>query len=64
MARNLSKTSGTNPQPETEDHQRMVAEAAYFRAQRRGFQGGDPMEDWIEAEREISRRYAEKPARE
>lgn len=31
----------------------MVAEAAYFRAQRRGFRGGDQDRDWIEAEVEI-----------
>ncbi len=32
----------------------LIAEAAYFRAERRGFQGGCPIEDWLEAEREIS----------
>jgi len=32
---------------------RMVAEAAYFRAERQGFMG-DPVQDWIEAENEIS----------
>jgi hypothetical protein len=32
---------------------RMIAEAAYFRAQKRNFKGGDPVTDWIEAEREI-----------
>jgi hypothetical protein len=31
----------------------MIAEAAYFRAQRRGFQGGNPLEDWLAAEAEI-----------
>ena len=31
----------------------MIAEAAYFRAERRGFRSGDPMTDWIEAEAEI-----------
>lgn len=36
---------------------RMIAEAAYFRAERRGFQGGCPIEDWLVAEREISQRY-------
>lgn len=36
-----------------EERRRMVAEAAYFRAQRRGFRGGDPDRDWIEAEVEI-----------
>lgn len=33
---------------------RMIAEAAYFRAERRGFKNGDPATDWIEAERELS----------
>ena len=34
-----------------EDQRRqMIAEAAYFRAERRGFSGGDPATDWIEAE--------------
>lgn len=33
---------------------RMVAEAAYFRAEQRGFVGGDPARDWIEAEAEIA----------
>jgi len=36
-----------------EERRHMVAEAAYFRAQRRGFRGGDPDRDWIEAEAEI-----------
>jgi len=31
----------------------MIQLAAYLRAEKRGFQGGDPMHDWIEAEREI-----------
>jgi hypothetical protein len=39
----------------------MIAEAAYFRAEQRGFEGGDPDEDWYQAEREIDQllaRYA------
>jgi hypothetical protein len=32
----------------------MIAEAAYFRAEHRGFNGGDPMVDWVEAEAEIN----------
>ena len=32
---------------------RMIAEAAYFKAQRRGFVGGDATRDWAEAEQEI-----------
>jgi hypothetical protein len=31
----------------------MIAECAYFRAERRGFDTGDPVSDWLEAEREI-----------
>lgn len=31
----------------------MIAEAAYFRAQRRGFAPGHELEDWLAAETEI-----------
>lgn len=34
----------------------MIAEAAYFRAERRGFDGGDPVEDWTAAEAEVDAR--------
>ena len=37
--------------------QRMVAEAAYFRAERRGFVGGSPEQDWFEAEIELRRAH-------
>ncbi len=30
-----------------------IALAAYYRAERRGFQGGDPVADWLEAEAEV-----------
>ena len=33
---------------------RMIAEAAYYIALARGFAGGDPVADWLTAEREIS----------
>jgi hypothetical protein len=33
----------------------MIAETAYFLAQERGFTGGDPVSDWIEAERRVDR---------
>ncbi|MEO1766843.1 DUF2934 domain-containing protein [Thiobacter aerophilum] len=41
-----------------EERYRLIAEAAYFRAQRRGFVGGDPVQDWLEAEAEIDRMLA------
>ena len=39
--------------PSPEERRRMIAEAAYFRAEKRGFAGGDPVEDWIVAERRV-----------
>jgi hypothetical protein len=36
----------------------MIAEAAYFRAQRRGFQGGNPVDDWLVAEAEVAHALA------
>ena len=38
-----------------EDRQRMIAERAYLRAESRGFQGGDAVVDWLEAEQEVER---------
>jgi hypothetical protein len=38
-----------------QDRQRLIAEDAYFRALNRGFEGGDPLADWLAAEREINR---------
>ena len=34
----------------------MIAEAAYFRAEQRGFDSGDPVEDWMAAEAEVDAR--------
>jgi len=31
----------------------MIAEAAYYHAEARGFEGGHDMDDWLEAEAEI-----------
>jgi len=33
----------------------MIAREAYLRAEARGFQGGDPVADWLEAEAEVDR---------
>lgn len=32
------------------DRSRMIAEAAYYLAEHRGFSGGDPVKDWLDAE--------------
>ena len=36
-----------------EQRHAMIAESAYRRAEQRGFQGGDPMQDWLEGEKEV-----------
>jgi hypothetical protein len=33
---------------------RMIAQAAYYRAERRGFQPGRELDDWLCAEREVN----------
>jgi hypothetical protein len=42
----------------TEQRKQMIAEAAYFRAERRGFNGGsgDAFSDWVQAEGEVDER--------
>lgn len=48
--------TGVNPAQivSADERQKMIAEAAYFRALERGFSGGDPLDDWLMAEREIN----------
>ena len=36
----------------------LIAEIAYFRAQRRGFEPGHELEDWLAAEAEVDRRVS------
>jgi DUF2934 family protein len=36
-----------------EQRHALIAETAYRRAERRGFQGGDPVADWLESEKEV-----------
>ncbi len=39
----------------TDERQQMIATAAYFRAERRDFESGCEIDDWLEAEAEIDR---------
>jgi hypothetical protein len=45
-------TSASSKTISREDRQRMIEQAAYFRAEKRNFQG-DPNEDWMAAEADI-----------
>jgi DUF2934 family protein len=40
------------------ERRRMVAEAAYYRALRRGFAAGGEVDDWLAAEQEIEQRLS------
>ena len=64
VSRKQAKTSNLNAaQPEAgalADRQQLIALAAYFRAEARGFVPGRELEDWLAAEQEIA---AHKPAR-
>ena len=44
------KIQNTSPVP---DREHMIAEAAYYLAEHRSFEGGDQEHDWFEAESKI-----------
>ena len=48
-------TNGGKTPVTSEKRYQMIAEAAYFLAEKRGFVGGDVAQDWQEAEAEIDR---------
>lgn len=48
-----SKAETTQTWSTAAARQQRIAEAAYYRAQRRGFAAGSEMEDWLAAESEI-----------
>ena len=39
----------------------MIAEAAYFKAEKRGFSGGNPVDDWLAAESEVDALLSNNP---
>lgn len=55
-ASNPGGKGGSQPLPDIDPElrHRMIAEAAYFMAEQRGFNGGDPVQDWLEAEAGIT----------
>lgn len=44
------------------DREQKVRQAAYFRAERRGFLGGSPEQDWLAAEAEVDETLASEEA--
>jgi hypothetical protein len=53
------RTQASTPAPASippaspERRHALIAEAAYRRAEKRGFRGGDPVADWLESEKEV-----------
>ncbi len=46
---------GSAPPLDAQERDRLIAQAAYFRAEKRGFAPGCELQDWIEAEAEVLR---------
>ena len=46
---------GSGPGISAQERQMLVARAAYFRAEKRGFVPGGELQDWVEAEAEVLR---------
>ena len=47
--------------PAAKPRGQLIAEIAYFKAQRRGFEPGHEEEDWLAAEAEVDQQLAELP---
>jgi hypothetical protein len=43
---------------DAKERQRLIAEAAYYRAQKRGFAPGHEVQDWVAAEKDVDARLA------
>lgn len=48
--------AGAGQSVSPEERQRLIAMAAYYRAERRGFAPGRELDDWLESEAEIGQR--------
>ncbi len=61
----VKKVAAVAPPPAAtvEQRHRMIAEAAYYIAERRGFSAGNPEDDWYEAEIQIDRALGASPSR-
>lgn len=53
MNENIKEITNSITTIKPEERYKMIAQAAYFRAEARGFSGGDPNEDWTQAEIEV-----------
>ena len=57
VTKQTAKPRSAAPQPKPAmDMTRLIAEAAYYRAEQRGFAPGHELDDWVAAEAEVRRR--------
>jgi hypothetical protein len=54
-AKKAPKPAAAKPVPAVtpEERWQMISEAAYFLAEKRGFSGGNPCDDWVQAEQQV-----------
>lgn len=48
-----SSSADSSPSGDASRREQMIADAAYFRAEQRGFAPGDEMSDWFQAEADV-----------
>ncbi|MDX2506931.1 MAG: DUF2934 domain-containing protein [Gammaproteobacteria bacterium] len=53
VAKKVTASTTANAMEETNVRE-MVAREAYLRAEKRGFNSGDPVQDWLEAEKDVN----------
>ena len=53
--RGTEATSDSSAEESAVKHIQLIAESAYFAAEKRNFCNGDPIQDWLLAERELSK---------
>ena len=51
-----SRKKAANKPISADQRNRMIAEAAYYNAERRGFIGGNDVQDWLDAEAQVDAR--------
>ena len=55
----INSVPPANPATPCYDIQSMIAEAAYYKSEKRGFNPGDELRDWLEAETEVLKQIVE-----
>ena len=64
MVNTPERQSSSFDSPEEPDWHRMISQAAYYLAQRRGFQGEHDLDDWLAAEQYVRQMISTQTARD